>query len=150
MKVYRITKSRYAEDLSGSMASRCGGRWHPKGLPLLYTSESASLAALHLCVSMNPSEVVDDLVLVSLSVSAGRGQSMIEDVDTSLLPEDIYRHPFSLACQQIGRRFLLDGQGLGLRVPSSLIRSESHILLNPSYADFHKRVKIEHIEPFML
>jgi len=148
MRVYRITKTKYAEDLSGTLASRCGGRWHPKGLSVIYTSESSSLAALELCARMNPLEMMDDLSLVSLSVSAGRGQTMVEDFDPSLLPEDYSRHPFNLACQQIGRRFLIDKQSLGLRVPSSLIRSEYHILLNPAFNDFQKRVKIEHIEPF--
>lgn len=148
MRVFRLTRREFAEDLSGSKAARCGGRWHPKGLSVLYTSESRALLALELVARMNPLERMDDLVLVSLSISAGRGQKMIEDVNQASLPEGWRRNPLDLSCQQIGRSFLLENQALGLRVPSSLIGSEHHILLNPAYDDFHKRVRVEAVEPF--
>ena len=39
MDAYRLTHSRYAEDVSGFGAYKAGGRWNPKGYYALYLSE---------------------------------------------------------------------------------------------------------------
>ena len=45
MLVYRLCKSTYiADPLSAEGARRVGGRWNPKGFPILYTSATPELA----------------------------------------------------------------------------------------------------------
>ena len=46
MLLYRISKSIYADDLSGTGAGFYGGRWNPKGFQMVYTAGSTSLAIL--------------------------------------------------------------------------------------------------------
>ena len=38
MKLYRLTKAVYSNDLSGKGAEIAGGRWNSKGIALLYTA----------------------------------------------------------------------------------------------------------------
>jgi len=46
MELYRLTKSKYKNDLSGTGAFLAGGRWNNKGTYLLYTAASRSLAVV--------------------------------------------------------------------------------------------------------
>ena len=46
MKVYRISKCEYIEDLEGTGAARYPGRWNSKGVYILYTAATPSLALL--------------------------------------------------------------------------------------------------------
>lgn len=46
MRVYRIAKTKYIRDLSGTGARIYGGRWNKKGLGILYTSENRALATV--------------------------------------------------------------------------------------------------------
>lgn len=50
MKVYRITKRKYQNDITGKGAELFGRRWNPIGTPALYTSESRALCVLELLV----------------------------------------------------------------------------------------------------
>ena len=43
---YRIVDEKFKDDLSGDGAKLYGGRWNPKGSPLLYCSEHISLCML--------------------------------------------------------------------------------------------------------
>lgn len=44
MRLYRLTKSRYAHDISGKGARLFPGRWNSAGVPVLYASASKALA----------------------------------------------------------------------------------------------------------
>lgn len=46
MNLFRITKPKYAQDLSGTGAKLGGGRWNPKGQAVVYTAGSSALALL--------------------------------------------------------------------------------------------------------
>ena len=55
MLVYRLYKSAYiTEPLSAEGARRAGGRWNPKGYPILYTSATPELALLETVAHLNP------------------------------------------------------------------------------------------------
>jgi RES domain-containing protein len=55
MLVYRLYKSSYiADPLSAEGARRAGGRWNPKGYPILYTSATPELALLEVVAHLNP------------------------------------------------------------------------------------------------
>ncbi len=44
MELYRLTKEKYGNDISGTGAFLAGGRWNSKGIRMLYTAGSRSLA----------------------------------------------------------------------------------------------------------
>ena len=52
MIVFRLAKKQYTHKLSGEGAELYGGRWNSVGTPMLYTSESRSLALLELAVHL--------------------------------------------------------------------------------------------------
>jgi RES domain-containing protein len=48
LTVWRITTARHVSTAySGEGARLFGGRWNPKGVPLVYTAESRVLALIH-------------------------------------------------------------------------------------------------------
>jgi RES domain-containing protein len=72
MKVFRLAKEkpgRYrADDLSGSGAALAGGRWNPRGVPVLYTCCHASTAVLEARVHASGLLPVANFYLVTLEV----------------------------------------------------------------------------------
>lgn len=48
MRLFRIAKTHYINDLSGAGARANGGRWNRVGVGLLYTSPSRALATVEL------------------------------------------------------------------------------------------------------
>ena len=57
MILHRICNSNFKDDISGSGARLFGSRWNSKGIPMLYTTEHISLAALEMLVHINYTEV---------------------------------------------------------------------------------------------
>ncbi len=46
MKIYRLTKSKYASDLSGKGASMNGGRWNEEGIRCVYAGSTRAICVL--------------------------------------------------------------------------------------------------------
>ena len=61
MRVYRIAKGKYAQDLSGEGARLYGGRWNRRGTSVLYTAGNSSLAMLEKLVHIPPYVFPKDL-----------------------------------------------------------------------------------------
>src|SRR5258705_349554 len=54
-EAWRIVKAKHAATaFSGEGAARTGGRWNSRGVPVVYTSSTKSLAALESLVHLNP------------------------------------------------------------------------------------------------
>lgn len=138
MIIYRITRSIYKDDLSGSGAFLYGGRWNSKGQYALYCAQHISLAVLEIVVNYDRAstpllptyylaeiEVPDDEVIEIDSKALKKGWNM--DMEYT---------------QYIGDQFLLSKPRLILKVPSVVITEESNFLINPNHADF-KKLKIK-------
>jgi len=68
MIVYRITKKEYPA-LDGRGGLFGPGRWHKKGIPVIYTSEHASLAAWEKIVHLaNFDNLPDDLLITAIEI----------------------------------------------------------------------------------
>src|SRR6516164_9317441 len=75
MIVYRIGRTRYANDLTGEGARLNGGRWNHKLTPCVYTSESRALALLEYTVNVN----IDDIPrALSFTVIEIPGDSILQ------------------------------------------------------------------------
>jgi RES domain-containing protein len=142
MIIYRICKSEYKDDLSGTGAKRYGSRWNQPGYPMLYTAEHISLAALEMLVHINFDEVPPSfyLLLIKLPDAVAITELKYDKLKKSWEEDNGYT-------AWIGSEFLKDKTTLCLKVPSAVIAEEHNYLLNPLHADF-KKVQIEESRPF--
>ena len=148
MVVYRICKQTYADDLSGTGAGLYGGRWNPKGMNLLYTAGSISLACLEYLVHnihlMPPSDVC-------LSILEVHEDATIALMNRSKLPVDWNEKTYlPQSTQEIGKSFVEKGKSYMLKVPSAIVPGEFNYLLNPHHSSHHKTKIVERIVPFEL
>jgi RES domain-containing protein len=141
MKVYRITRCDYINDLSGLGASLNGGRWNSEGFYALYTASSASLALLetlaHLNVLPKSGFCIAGIEIPDFSVQI---------IEESSLSASWNVFPAPIALQQIGNSFIKEGKFLALQLPSALLPEDKVILLNPKHSEFSK-VKILYTRP---
>ena len=125
MKVYRISKSEYAHDLTGTGAKLFGGRWNHINVPCIYTAGSAALAVLEYSVNVNVAFVPRHLSLTVFEIE----EKHIHIAEP--LPADWAAVPAPLSAKDFVSAFLYDKVPV-IRVPSVVIPSEYNFLLNPS------------------
>ncbi len=145
MIVYRITKTTYMNDLTGTGARQYGGRWNHKGTGIIYTSESRSLAILEYLVHVPLSILPSDLSIVSISIP---DTINLKEIPASSLPESWKIYPAPLKLADIGTNWALSNESLMLRVPSVVVEHEFNILINPSHPDI-KHVSILNAEKYL-
>ena len=144
MKVYRIAKTLYVNDLSGEGARLHGGRWNRPGVPVLYTSQARSLALLELIVHFAAYNAIkDSFSFLSLEIP----DVEIISIDNQLLKGN----KFDLNNQklwEISEYYFFKENVLGIKVPSILIPEESNIILNPFNPNFNqiKKISIDSID----
>ncbi len=143
MIVYRLSKKKYAADLSGRGAEKAGGRWNSKGLPMVYTSESRALCTTEIAVHSPLGNIPTDYYLTTIEIPAA---SSLE-IKQGDLPKDWKAIPHSNSTQLIGDTFLSENKFLVLKVPSVVVQGDFNYLLNPAHKLFVK-VKITKTELF--
>lgn len=138
MLVYRIGKTKYANDLSGEGAKINGGRWNHKSIACIYTSESRALSLLEYTVNVNIDEIPRALSITTLE---------IPDKDILIIPEDSLpgnwkQIPIPSSTKDFGTRFLnARAAKLATRVPSSVMPDEFNYILNPLHPN-SRNIKI--------
>ncbi len=135
MIIYRLSTSKFANDLSGEGARLYGGRWNFSGNAALYTSEHISLSILEILVRANKQTSPDAYILTSMELP----DNCISEIQLKKLKYDWQSH--LEYTQYIGDEFLKNNQVLALRVPSAIVPQEHNFLLNPLHTDF-KKVKL--------
>lgn len=144
MHLYRIARKKYIRDLSGEGARLFGGRWNPKGLPVVYTSTHESLAALETLVHSPISNLPDDLQIAILKLP---DNFPVHFISKETLPDNWSQFPAPSTLKDMGRTWWESGKYPALKVPSAVITSEWNILLNPIH-DQLKEIKIDEVRPF--
>jgi RES domain-containing protein len=149
MKVWRICRLPYAEEaFSGEGARRFGGRWNSRGVPMVYTSTSLSLAAIELFVHLEPSQAPEDLVYLSATLPDGEPARTIQQAE---LPPDWWSDDIAISgetTRELGDAWIRSRSSLGIQVPSVPIRVERNVLLNPLHPRMHE-LRIEAPQPFV-
>ena len=143
MTVFRLSKTIYANDLSGAGAERVGGRWNGRGTPMVYTSSSRALCVTEVAVHMPLGLVPNDYAMVSIELPAVK----FLEIKTTDLPKTWNSFPHSHATQLIGDKFVREGKHLVMKVPSAAVQGEFNYLINPRHKDITK-VKVIDVEPF--
>jgi RES domain-containing protein len=143
VRVWRITSAAHTA-FDGEGARRYGSRWTRKGLPVVFTSATLSLAALERFVHADPD--LEPLDLVALSIELPE-RIAIETVDIDDLPRDWRSYPAPASLSAIGERWLRTARTVALSVPSVVIPHERNVILNPGHGEFAK-LTARTAEPF--
>ena len=133
MKLYRISKCKYIEDLSGTGAASYSGRWHSKGTHVLYTAQTPSLALLETVVHI-AKIAQPDYCMICLEIP----EDNIQRIEMAELPSDWFLNPSPDHLKIIGDRFIASRNFFALQLPSAIMPEEHNFLLNPNHPDFKK------------
>jgi RES domain-containing protein len=144
MIVYRLSKLEYAKDLSGRGAELHGGRWNSKGEPIVYTSQSRALAFVELAAHIPVGILPKDYYLVSINIPDKLSLLQLNSRD---LPAGWRSIPHSNGTQQLGDRFIADGDYAVLQVPSAIVPGDFNFLINPKHPEA-RHLTIKGTEPF--
>ncbi|MFD2201275.1 RES family NAD+ phosphorylase [Shivajiella indica] len=143
MFVYRLTRSKYAEDLSGFGAALSGGRWNKKGRAVLYCSESPALSLLEIVVNIPPM-FQPDLKLLTIKIP----DQKIFVLEKEKLPANWYHYPAPRILAEIAEEYYQKQEIIGIKVPSAVLHQQSNILINPK-SNYFDEVKVLSNEPFI-
>lgn len=127
MIVYRIGKTKHANDLSGEGAKINGGRWNHKNNPCVYTSESRALSLLEYTVNVNIEEIPRALSVTSIEIP----DSEILIVNVALLPGNWKSVPAPSSTKDFGTKILNTSAKAVIKIPSSILEEEFNYILNP-------------------
>ncbi len=133
---WRLVKEKHvATAFSGEGASKAGGRWNSRGVAVIYTSESESLAALETLVHIGTGSRIRFSIIRLDSAKA-----MVETLPLSALPPNWKSEPPGPATKQLGDAWAKAARSAILAVPSVIIPSGLNYVLNPAHPDFSKIV----------
>ncbi|WP_299667288.1 RES family NAD+ phosphorylase [uncultured Polaribacter sp.] len=144
MKIYRLSREKYASDLLGTGARLNGGRWNSRGKNALYCAENISLAKLEVAVHLDFDLIPNDYCLVEIEIPK---KATLLTLKKSELSQDWDSIPHSESTQLLGDYFLDENKYLILKVPSAVVNKEHNFIINPNHPTFSK-IKITNIELF--
>jgi len=137
LTVWRLITARFAKSaFSGEGARLYGGRWNRKGVPLVYTAGSQSLAMLEMLVQDEPLRA--RYVMIEARIPKGIAIDRIRVED---LPSDWRDLAARDKLHALGTEWARKRSAAVLAVPSAVIPVETNYLLNPLHPDF-RRIKI--------
>jgi RES domain-containing protein len=132
--VWRLLTARFADTaFTGEGARLYGGRWNRKGVPMVYTAGSQSLATLEMLVQDEPLRARYVMIPVGLPKNL-----KIERVSAEELPADWRDLATRDQIQAIGTAWAKRKSSAVLAVPSAVIPAEFNYLLNPLHPSFSK------------
>ena len=141
--VYRLSRKRFKDDLSGKGAEIAGGRWNSKGIAILYTSQNRALCTAEIAVHTPLGIMPKDYYVISIELP----KTKVLEVKLKDLPKNWNTFPHLSVTKKIGDEFVNSSKCLILKVPSAVIQDEFNFLINPHHNLFNK-VKIKSSKPF--
>lgn len=136
---------RQATAFDGEGARVTGGRWNPKGVPVVYCSSSLSLATLEYFIHVDPINAPAG-PHVSFRVTVPDDVA-IERLEQTRLPRDWRDYPAPASLGAFGAEWAKSLRTAVLLVPSAVTPIEDNVLLNPRHPDMVK-VKRSKPQPF--
>ncbi|OLL28547.1 hypothetical protein BTH42_27085 [Burkholderia sp. SRS-W-2-2016] len=131
LTAWRVVTERYADSaFSGEGARLYGGRWNPKGIAMVYTAQTQSLALLEMLVQDAP------LRARYLMIPAHIPEEIVERLDPASLPRDWRDLTARTELQRVGAAWTQKRTSAVLAVPSAVVPAETNYLLNPNHPDF--------------
>ncbi len=134
LTVWRLVTARFVDTaFSGEGARLYGGRWNQKGVPLVYTSSSQSLAMLEMLVQDEPLRARYFMIPAEIPMSM-----KIDQVSLDQLPSDWRNRTALEQLRTLGTKWVEQLSSAVLCVPSAVVPAESNYLLNPMHPEFTK------------
>lgn len=146
MRVFRLSRKVYADDLSGMGAAKFGNRWNSKGVEMVYTAQNRALAMAEVLVHLSLEDLPDDYRMVELDLhnSIKFGEIFVKDLEA-----EWNCHPPNTQTQKMGDKFIADKSFCLLKVPSAVVKGDFNFLINPNHLEIKKIKIIEVVEfPF--
>ncbi len=143
MIVFRLSKTKFARDLSGKGAEIAGGRWNSKGIPVIYCGASRALCTTEIAVHTPLGNIPEDYQIVSIKIP----DIGFYEIPESKLPKNWRVFPHSIDTQKLGDQFVKANKHLVMRVPSAVVQGDFNFIINPRHKDFSK-VKIQNVQAF--
>lgn len=135
MRIYRITKTQFINDLSGEGARLSGGRWNKVGDSILYFSQNISLSLLEIIVHVDYAALPLDYSFLEVEIP----DSSIKKIQSIDFIEPKWSTEAAVnQLQMLGSSWLKKNESLAMSVPSAVVCQENNILINPSHKDFLK------------
>jgi RES domain-containing protein len=144
MKLYRLSKRKYADQFNGKGAAKSNNRWNSKGTEVIYTAESRALAMAEVAVHLTIATLPKDFVMITIDVP---NDLSIETINIDTLDTNWNMNLPSSNTKKIGDRFIDTTQVCILKVPSAVVQGDFNYLINPHHKDF-KKIKIVNITDF--
>jgi len=144
MKVYRIAKSPYINDLTGIGAKTVGGRWNFKGIAVLYTSSSISLSMLECLAHFPMAFAPKDMAIATLDIP---DESEIKEIKRGDLPNNWRAIPSPKSLKEMGYLWVKEQKAFVLKVPSIIVPQEYNYIINPFHRD-SKTITLESVNDF--
>lgn len=144
MEVFRLSREKHANTLSGKGAAIKGARWNSIGVEVIYTASNRSLAMAEVAVHFSLATIPKDYMMATIYIPDDLSIQKIVPAD---LPLNWNVFPLPASTQSIGDKFIIENQYCLLQVPSAVTKGDYNILINPHHADFG-RIKILEVEKF--
>ena len=145
MIVYRLARKAFKDDLKGIGAEKFGGRWNNIGVPLLYTCQHRSLAVLEVAAHMQLTQMPMDFYMVEIEIP----DNDIRIVSEHQLPYKWMENPHNSLTQNFGDDFVRVNKFVAMRVPSTIVKQEFNLLINPNHIKANK-IEIVKSYPFVM
>lgn len=130
---WRIIKEKHAATaFTGEGAAKTGGRWNSRGVAVVYTSATKSLAVLESLVHLNP-----PLRFRYVAFPLKFDDALVEYFPPKSLPADWRMEPTPPSAKAIGDAWAKAARSAVLALPS-VITGDTNFLLNPAHPDFKK------------
>jgi len=144
MRIFRLSRKKYASELSGIGASKSGNRWNSRGTEIIYCANSRALAMAEVSVHISLTTLPRDFMMMEIDIPKNISIAIL---DKKELPERWNDFPHRNETQKIGDNFILNNKHCLLKVPSAVVKGDYNYLINPHHKDFIK-IKIHHISIF--
>ena len=133
MHVFRLSRKRYAGELSGKGAAAFGARWNSPGVELIYTAESRALAMAEVFVHLSLAMLPDDFCMLTIDVP---DSVTVSSLDLMTLPANWADFPPNHLTCKAGDLFVAEREACVLKVPSAVVMGDFNYLINPGHVDF--------------
>jgi len=143
VEAWRIVKQKHAATaFTGEGAAKTGGRWNSRGVAVVYTSATKSLATLENLVHLNP-----PFRFKYVAFPLRFEEALVEYFPAKSLPADWRLEPTPPSTKTIGDHWVKAARSAVLALPS-VITGDINFLLNPAHPDF-KKIVLGKPEPFV-